>query len=148
MICLIIFMVLADGEAKAFALRQPTMQACEAKVADLRREVMGIESVPAVFYRSLSFSWRRGEGHPIGRLFFYRPSYKYAAICFCPERRLIPILKPFLIAPSQDLSSIPRRSLNRLPFHRHFGSFHSFTMFCASSMAHRNISMWSSNSAA
>lgn len=57
MICLIIFMVLADGEAKAFALRQPTMQACEAKVADLRREVMGIESV-----RRYSLTCTRMEG--------------------------------------------------------------------------------------
>ena len=57
MIYLIIFMVLADGEAKAFALRQPTMQACEAKVADLRREVMGIESV-----RRYSLTCTRMEG--------------------------------------------------------------------------------------
>ena len=45
MIYLIIFLVLSDGQATAYAIKQPTMQACEAKVADLRREVMGIESV-------------------------------------------------------------------------------------------------------
>ena len=37
--------------------RQPTMQACEAKVADLRREVMGIESV-----RRNSLTCTRMEG--------------------------------------------------------------------------------------
>ena len=62
MIYLIIFMVLADGEAKAFALRQPTTQACEAKVADLRREVMGIESVRRY---SLTCSRMEGRAEPM-----------------------------------------------------------------------------------
>ena len=57
MIYLIIFMVLADGQATAYAIKQPTMQACEAKVADMQREVMGIESV-----RRYSLTCSRMEG--------------------------------------------------------------------------------------
>ena len=57
MIYLIIFMVLADGQATAYAPKQPTMQACEAKLPELRREVMGIESV-----RRYSLTCSRMEG--------------------------------------------------------------------------------------
>ena len=55
-------MVLADGEAKAFALRQPTMQACEAKLPELRREVMGIESIRRY---SLTCSRMEGRAEPM-----------------------------------------------------------------------------------
>ena len=62
MIYLIIFMVLADGQATAYALKQPTMQACEAKLPELRREVMGIESVRRY---SLTCSRMEGKAEPM-----------------------------------------------------------------------------------
>ena len=62
MIYLIIFLVLSDGQATAYAIKQPIMQACEAKVADLRREVMGIESVRRY---SLTCSRMEGRAEPM-----------------------------------------------------------------------------------
>ena len=54
--------LLADGQATAYALKQPTMQACEAKLPELRREVMGIESVRRY---SLTCSRMEGKAEPM-----------------------------------------------------------------------------------